>query len=89
MRFIEAHRARFGVEPLCQIMGMAPSTYYYRRTRLGKPNTRRDGDRLLLERISTIWTDSRATYGSPRVHAQLAREGTRVGRKRVERLMWS
>jgi transposase InsO family protein len=68
-------------------MGMAPSTYYYRRARLGQPSPRRDSDRELLERITAIWTDSRATYGSPRVHAQLAREGIRVGRKRVERLM--
>lgn len=87
MRFIQAHRDRFGVEQLCQVMGMAPSTYYYRRSRLGTPNPRRDADRVLLEQITRIWTDSRATYGSPRVHAQLAREGVYVGRKRVERLM--
>ena len=87
MRFIEAHRSRFGVEPLCQVMGMASSTYYYRRARLGQPSPRRQGDRALLQRITEIWTDSRGTYGSPRVHAQLLREGVRVGRKRVERLM--
>ena len=87
VRFIEAYRARFGVEPLCQVMGMAPSTYYYHRARLGRPGRRRDEDRALLEHILRIWTASRATYGSPRVHAQLAREGIRVGRKRVERLM--
>jgi transposase InsO family protein len=68
-------------------MGMAPSTYYYRRARLSRPCPRREADRVLLERITAIWTDSRFTYGSPRVHAQLAREGIRVGRKRVERLM--
>jgi putative transposase len=87
VRFIEAHRDRFGVEPLCQVMGMAPSTYYYHRARLGRPSQRRDEDRALLEHIQRIWTASRFTYGSPRVHAQLAREGIRVGRKRVERLM--
>jgi putative transposase len=87
VRFVEAHRARFGVEPLCQVMGMAPSTYHYRRARLGRPPRRRQDDRALLEHILRIWADSRATYGSPRVHAQLAREGIRVGRKRVERLM--
>lgn len=87
MRFVETYRARFGVGPLCQVMGMAPSTYYYRRARLGRPAARREQDRALSERITTIWVDSRFTYGSPRVHAQLAREGVRVGRKRVERLM--
>jgi putative transposase len=87
VRFVQVHRARFGVEPLCQVMGMAPSTYYYHRARLGQPRRRRDEDRALLEHILRIWTSSRATYGSPRVHAQLAKEGIRVGRKRVERLM--
>jgi putative transposase len=87
VRFIEVHRSRFGVEPLCQVMGMAPSTYYYHRARLDRASPRREGDRALLQRITAIWIDSRATYGSPRVHAQLARDGIRVGRKRVERLM--
>jgi putative transposase len=87
VRFIQAHHARFGVEPLCQVMGMAPSTYYYHRARFGQLCPRREEDRALLEHILRIWTSSRATYGSPRVHAQLAKEGIRVGRKRVERLM--
>jgi len=87
VRFIEAHRARFGVESLCQVMGMAPSTYYYHRARLTRPSRRSEDDRVLLEHIQRIWTSSRFTYGSPRVQAQLAREGIRVGRKRVERLM--
>jgi transposase InsO family protein len=87
VRFIEAHRARFGAEQLCRVLGMAPSTYYYHRARLARPVRRRERDRELLERITAIWVDSRFTYGSPRVHAQLARQGIRVGRKRVERLM--
>jgi putative transposase len=87
VRFIDTHRTRFGVESLCRVMGMAPSTYYYRRARLARPAPRRVADQALLEQITTIWVDSRFTYGSPRVHAQLARDGIRVGRKRVERLM--
>jgi transposase InsO family protein len=87
VRFIDTYRPRFGVGPLCQVMGMAPSTYYYHRARLNQPTRRRQRDRDLSARITDIWVESRFTYGSPRVHAQLAREGTRVGRKRVERLM--
>lgn len=87
MRFVQAHRSRFGVESLCQVLGMAPSTYYYHRARLSRPSKRRARDKALLEQITRIWIESRFTYGSPRVHAQLAREGIRVGRKRVERLM--
>jgi hypothetical protein len=41
----------------------------------------------MAERIAAIWERSRRTYGAPRIHAMLAREGLRVGRKRVERLM--
>jgi transposase InsO family protein len=66
---------------------MAPSTYYYHRARLSRPSERRGSDKALLEHITRIWIESRFTYGSPRVHAQLARKGIRVGRKRVERLM--
>ena len=87
MRFIDTFRSRFGVEPLCRELGLAPSTYYYRRSRLRAPAARRDADRDLLVLITDIWIESRYTYGSPRVHAQLARDGIRVGRKRVERLM--
>jgi len=87
VRFIDSYRSRFGVEPLCEVMGMASSTYYYRRARLGDPAKRRASDGDLLNRITAIWKESRFTYGSPRVHAQLARDGVRVGRKRVERLM--
>ena len=87
MRFIDTYRPRFGVEQLCRVLGMPLSTYYYHRARLGRPVKRREQDRQLMEQITAIWTDSRFTYGSPRVHAQLARQGVRVGRKRVERLM--
>jgi len=66
---------------------MAPSTCYYRRAHLSQPSRRREADRVLLERITAIWVESRFTYGSPRVHAQLSREGIRVSHKRVERLM--
>jgi hypothetical protein len=44
-------------------------------------------DAALAERIEAIWERSRRSYGAPRIHAMLAREGIRVGRKRVERLM--
>jgi putative transposase len=61
------------------------STYYDRLTR--PPSSRALTDAALLERIEAIWEHSRRSYGAPRVHAMLAREGVRVGRKRVERLM--
>ncbi|MEO3978057.1 IS3 family transposase [Streptomyces sp. CAU 1734] len=65
-----------------------PSTTYYRRRRAeSEPCERRRRDVELTEWIRKIHDDSGGIYGSPRVHAVLRREGTRVGRKRVERLM--
>lgn len=87
MTFIEAHRRRFGVERLCQVMGLAPSTFYYRRARLGVRSDRQRQDEELTVQIRQIHERSRGTYGAPRVHAQLRRDGVRVARKRVERLM--
>lgn len=87
MRFIDSHRRRFGVERLCQVMGLAPSTYYYRRARLGVRTDHAIADEALTGRICAIHEGSRRTYGSPRVHAQLRHDGVHVGRKRVERLM--
>ncbi|MBP5896441.1 IS3 family transposase [Streptomyces sp. LBUM 1481] len=65
-----------------------PSSTYYRWRRAEKePCERRRRDVELAERIKEIHAESGGNYGSPRVHAVLRREGTRVGRKRVERLM--
>jgi transposase InsO family protein len=76
-----------GVELVLRETGTAPSTYYRRRRREKEPTRRQVEDAALTERIKEIHTASHGVYGSPRVHATLAREGVRVGRKRVERLM--
>lgn len=85
MRFVQAHRGEFGVPPLCAVIGLPVSTFY---DRVGHtPSARSTADGVLAERIEKIWVGSGRTYGAPRVHAQLARDGIRVGRKRVERIM--
>jgi putative transposase len=64
---------------------MAVSTNY---DRVGRPASARAlADAELAEKIEKIWADSGRSYGSPRIHAVLARDGIRVGRKRVERIM--
>jgi putative transposase len=83
--FVEAHRHTFGVAPLLAAIGEPVSTFYDRTSRERSP--RAVADAALGERIEAIWERSRRTYGAPRIHAMLAREGIRVGRKRVERLM--
>jgi transposase InsO family protein len=71
---------------MCRVLQVSRSGYY---AWLKAPpvSKRKSEDAELLERIEEIYKSSYKTYGSPRVHAQLVREGFRVGRKRVERLM--
>ncbi len=87
MSFVNEYKATFGVEPLLRAIGEPVSTYYQRVSR--PPSQHALTDAALTERIEAIWEHSRQTYGAPRIHAMLAREGIRVGRKRVERLMRS
>jgi transposase InsO family protein len=82
-----AEHPHLGVELVLRETGTAPSTYYRRRRRESEPTRREIEDAALTEKIKQIHERSHGIYGSPRVHAALAREGVRVGRKRVERLM--
>jgi putative transposase len=86
-RFIRAERANFPVSLLCRVLGVSRSGFHAseRRPRCARALT----DASLTERIRQIHERSRGTYGAPRVHAEFRREGVRVGRKRVERLMRS
>ena len=70
---------------MCRLLGVSPSGFYAWKRREQSARAREDG--RLLERIRGIHGESRQTYGAPRVHAQLANEGVRVGLKRVARLM--
>ena len=83
--FIEEHRGRFGVEPICTVLESSPSTYYARKRR--PLCRRRREDELLLERIREVHRSNYCVYGSRRIWKQLQREGIQVGRCRVERLM--
>jgi transposase InsO family protein len=78
---------RLGVECVLRELHIPSSTYYRWRRAEKEPCERRRRDVELAERIKEIHAESGGNYGSPRVHAVLRREGTRVGRKRVERLM--
>lgn len=71
---------------MCRVLGVSRSGWYASLRRI-RPSKRELGDGELLNRIRTIHAESRETYGSPRVHAQLVREGIEVGEDRVARLM--
>jgi putative transposase len=87
MSLIEQLRDRFAVGLILRVLGVAASIYYGWLAAARAPAARHVEDAELVERIRGIHQSSGGTYGSPRVHAVLARQGVRVGRKRIERLM--
>ncbi len=80
-----ANQAMFPTKTMSRILGVSRSGYYAWRDR--SPSARSIADAALTDRIKAIHADSRATYGAPRIHAELVDEGVQVGRKRIERLM--
>jgi putative transposase len=88
--FIDAHRDAYGVEPICRILPIAPSTYRThtaRRTDPSKlpPRAKRDTD--LCGHIRRVWHENFRVYGVRKVWRQLRREGIEVARCTVARLM--
>jgi putative transposase len=83
--FIDEHREEYGVEPICALLPIAPSTYYAVKNRPPSARSRRDGE--LAEQVRRVWRQSRRRYGARKVWRQLRREGTSVARCTVERLM--
>jgi len=83
--FIDQHRVRFGVEPICRELEVSASAYWARKTRL--PSLRTVCDEFLLGEIRRVHAESSGVYGQWKVWRQLNREGIIVARCTVERLM--
>jgi putative transposase len=83
--FINSHRERWGVEPICTALQVAPSTYYAAASR--QPSARQLGDERLRTEIARVHLDNFSVYGIVKMWRQLNREGIKVGRDRVVRLM--
>jgi putative transposase len=83
-QFVAAYASEYPVTVLCRVLGLARSGYYAWRKRPLSGRARQDQE--LTAQIRTIFSDSRQTYGSPRVHAEL-RTARPCSRKRVARLM--
>jgi putative transposase len=90
--FIDAHREAYGVEPICAVLPIAPSTYYLHRARVADPSlrsARAQRDDVVREEIQRVWDTHRQVYGVRKVWRQLRREQIVAPRCAVERLMRS
>ena len=89
-RFIDQHREVYGVEPICAVLPIAPSTYFRWKAQQHDParrSRRAQHDDTLRAAIQRIWDDNEQVYGAEKVWRQLRRDGVRVARCTVERLM--
>ena len=80
-----AHQAFHRVATMTRVLGVSPSGYYAWRKRPLSARARTDVE--LTAHIQAVHRESRGTYGTPRIHAELGAQGVRIGRKRVARLM--
>ena len=88
--FIDAHRGVYGVEPICKVLPIAPSTYRVHAARQADPDlrpVRAKRDEVLSREIQRIWQENRQVYGARKVWKQSRREGWAMARCTVERLM--
>jgi putative transposase len=83
--YIHANRDRFGVEPICRVLPIAPSTYHHARRRPASARAMRDA--RLKGEIGRVHQDNFGVYGARKVWRQLHREGIAVASRTVERLM--
>ncbi len=88
--FIDEHREVYGVEPICKVLPIAPSTYYAHAARRADPELRpprAKRDEALLPEIERVWNENFQAYGVRKVWRQMGREGFTVARCTVGRLM--
>jgi putative transposase len=88
--FVDDHRGAYGVEPICRVLPIAPSTYHAHAARRADPDkasARVQHDAALREHIRRVWEENFQVYGVRKVWRQLGREGIGVARCTVARLM--
>jgi transposase InsO family protein len=84
-KFMVEHEGEFGIMRMCRVLGVSRSGYYAWRSR--PTCKRRQSNQTLVVQIDQEYRRSRETYGSPRIHAALQRQGVVCGRNRIARLM--
>ena len=88
--YIDRHKDRFGVEPICRQLPIAPSTYYELKSRERDPArlpARHQRDAQLCPQIQRVWQENFCVYGARKTWKQLNRESIRVAHCTVRRLM--
>ena len=88
--FIDEHREDVGVAPICEVLPIAPSTYYEQKAQAADPDrrsARAKRDEELSGDIRRVWEENNDAYGPRKVWRQLKREGCQVARCTIERLM--
>jgi transposase InsO family protein len=89
-RLVDEHRGVHGVEPICEVLQIAPSAYRRHAARSRDPalrSARAQRDARLMPAIKRVWDDNLQVYGADKVWRQMNREGVTVARCTVERLM--
>jgi hypothetical protein len=81
--FIDQYRAHYGVEPICKLLPLAPSTYWRHQALSQRPESRCDRakrEELLIPEIQRVWEESDQNYGARKVWLQLNKELITVAR---------
>ena len=85
VNYIDAHRSEFGVEPICRVLQVAPSTYYAAKSRL--PSARAIRDAVMMPILLALWLANFKVYGAHKLWKAARRGGHDIGRDQVARLM--
>ena len=83
--FIDEHRAEFGVEPICRVLQVAPSTYHTAKSRALSARAVRDA--VMVQVLMVLWVANRKVYGAHKLWKAAQRAGHEIGRDQVARLM--
>ena len=83
--YIDQHKEEFGVEPICDTLQFAPSTYYAAKSRL--PSARALRDQVMMPILMALWVANRKVYGAHKLWRAAQRSGHEIGRDQVARLM--
>jgi putative transposase len=85
--YIDGHRDEFGVEPICKVLQIAPSTYYAAKKRSVEPSARAVRDAVMMPILLALWLANRKVYGAQKLWKAARRAGHDIGRDQVVRLM--